>query len=137
MQRNMDLVRTILMRIEDSPSGWAVHPFGIAGYIPEQVEYHAHIMMEDGLIEAVDVSHLKRQGLKAEPRAALTSCWKYGGMTELVKRSCLARQSCHISAAGNLLTISWNFRQTESVSGINRRCGYETSRGCAWLPVAF
>jgi hypothetical protein len=47
----MDLVRTILMRIEDSPSGWAAQPFGIAGFTPEQVAYHAHIMMEDGLIE--------------------------------------------------------------------------------------
>jgi hypothetical protein len=50
MQRNMDLVRTILMRIEDSLSGWAAPPFGIAGFTPEQVSYHAHIMMEDGLI---------------------------------------------------------------------------------------
>lgn len=53
MQRNMDLVRTILMWIEDSPSGWAAPPFGIAGFTPEQVSYHAHIMMEDGLLESV------------------------------------------------------------------------------------
>jgi hypothetical protein len=62
MQRNMDLVRTILLRIEDSPSGWAAHPFGIAGFTPEQVGYHAHIMMEDGLIEGVDVTHTKSKG---------------------------------------------------------------------------
>ena len=54
MQRNMDLVRTILMRIEDSPSGWAAQPFGIAGFTPEQVAYHANIMMEDGLIQIAD-----------------------------------------------------------------------------------
>jgi hypothetical protein len=74
MQRNMDLVRTILMRIEDSPSGWAAHPFGIAGFVPEQVEYHAHIMIEDRLIEAVDATDMRRMGLKPELRAALT--WK-------------------------------------------------------------
>ncbi len=34
MQRNMDLVRTVLMRIEDSPSGSATEPFGIAGFMP-------------------------------------------------------------------------------------------------------
>jgi hypothetical protein len=35
MQRSMDLVRTIVMRIEDSPLGWAAHPFGIAGFAPD------------------------------------------------------------------------------------------------------
>ena len=69
MQRNMDLVRIILMRIEDSPSGWAAHPFGIAGFTPEQVGYHAHIMMEDGLIEGVDVTHLGSKCPEAMPRS--------------------------------------------------------------------
>jgi hypothetical protein len=69
MQRNMDLVRTILMRIEESPSGWAAHPFGIAGFTPEQVGYHAHIMMEDGLIEGVDVTTMHSKGPEAMPRA--------------------------------------------------------------------
>jgi len=69
----MDLVRIILMRIEDSRSEGAVPPFGLQGFAPEQVDYHAHIMMEDGLIEAVDVSNLKRNGLKAEPQVALTA----------------------------------------------------------------
>jgi hypothetical protein len=69
MQRNMDLVRTILMRIEDSLSGWAIPPFGIAGYMPEQVHYHAHIMTEDGLIEGVDAPSAKGKGPEAMPRA--------------------------------------------------------------------
>jgi len=53
MQRNMDLVRTILSWIEHSPSGWEAPPFGIAGFTPEQVSYHAHIMTEDGLLERI------------------------------------------------------------------------------------
>jgi DNA-binding PadR family transcriptional regulator len=57
MQRNMDLVRTILLWIENSPSGWVAPPFGIAGFTPEQVTYHAHIMMEDGLLESVGSAH--------------------------------------------------------------------------------
>ena len=69
MQRNMDLVRTILMRIEESPSGWAEHPFGIAGFTPEQVGYHAHIMMEDGLIEGVDITRMGGKGPEAMPQA--------------------------------------------------------------------
>jgi hypothetical protein len=69
MQRNMDLVRTILMRIEDSPSGWVAQPFGVAGFTTEQVGYHAHIMMEDGLIEGVDVTNFESKGPEAMPRA--------------------------------------------------------------------
>jgi hypothetical protein len=65
----MDLVRTILMRIEDSPSGWAAHPFGIAGFTPEQVGYHAHIMMEDGLIEGVNITTMQSQSPEVVPRA--------------------------------------------------------------------
>jgi hypothetical protein len=65
----MDLVRKILMRIEDSKSGWAVQPFGIEGFTPEQVRYHAHIMMEDGLIEGVDVTTMHSKSREVEPRA--------------------------------------------------------------------
>jgi len=72
MQRNMDLVRMILMRIEDSPLGWAARPFEFAGYTPEEVGYHAHIMAEDGLIEAADVTTMHSKGPEAMPRA-LTS----------------------------------------------------------------
>ena len=69
MQRNMDLVRTILMRIEDSPSGWATHPFGIAGFTSEQVGYHARIMMEDGLIEGDDITSTESRSPEAIPRS--------------------------------------------------------------------
>jgi hypothetical protein len=65
----MDLVRTILMRIEDSPSGWATYPFGIAGFTAEQVGYHARIMMEDGLIEGVDVTNFESKGPEVIARA--------------------------------------------------------------------
>ena len=50
-----------------------MHPFGIAGYAPEEVGYHAHIMMEDGLIEGVDVTNFESKGPEAIP-LALT--WK-------------------------------------------------------------
>jgi len=72
MQRDMDLVRKILMRMEDSPSGRAGHSFEFAGFTPEEVGYHAHLMMEDGLIEGVDVTNMESEGPEAMPRA-LTS----------------------------------------------------------------
>lgn len=54
MQRNMDLVRTILMRIEASYALKVSPPFGIVSAGPEEVSYYVHIMKEDGLIEAVN-----------------------------------------------------------------------------------
>jgi hypothetical protein len=65
----MDLVRAILLKIEASPSGWAPDQFGIAGFTPEQVGYHAHIMMEDGLIKGTAVTHLESKGPEALPQS--------------------------------------------------------------------
>jgi len=48
----MDLVRMILMRIESGPWGKAPHQFGIESFPADQIGYHAHIMMQEGLIEA-------------------------------------------------------------------------------------
>ena len=73
MQRNMDLVRMILMRMEDSPSGWARDDFGIKSYSPEEIRYHAHIMKQEGLVEATNVTHLGSTGPEAIPRSVT---WK-------------------------------------------------------------
>jgi Hypothetical protein (DUF2513) len=56
MQRNMDLVRAILMRIEGASGGRASPYFGIEGFPPDQTLHHAHIMMQEGLIEGMDAT---------------------------------------------------------------------------------
>ncbi|MGL4550862.1 MAG: DUF2513 domain-containing protein [Gemmataceae bacterium] len=66
MQRNMDLVRMIMTRLESSPGGWAP-PFGIQSFSPQEIGYHAHIMMQEGLIEAVDVTSTESSGPEAIP----------------------------------------------------------------------
>lgn len=59
MQRNMDLVRMILLRLEDPPTTRGLpRDLGIKGYVPEQISYHVHIMEQEGLIEASDNSVL-------------------------------------------------------------------------------
>ena len=55
MQRNMDLVRTILMGIESRPPGRASLDFGIS-YSAEEIGYHLYIMMQEGLIEGHNVT---------------------------------------------------------------------------------
>ena len=55
MKRDMELVRAILLAMEDSPStgpGELVIP----DYDTEAVMYHLKIMREAGLIKAVDAS---------------------------------------------------------------------------------
>ena len=73
MQRNMDLVRMILTRMESNPAGWAPRDFGIKGFSPQEIAYHAHIMMQDGLIEGCDVTSTESTGPEALP-TSLT--WK-------------------------------------------------------------
>jgi hypothetical protein len=50
----MDLVRTILMRIENNSPGWTPADPGIYGYMRDQIDYHTHIMFQEGLIEGSD-----------------------------------------------------------------------------------
>ncbi len=73
MQRNMDLVRMILLRMESSPSGWAPNDLGIKSFLPEEVGYHAHIMMQEGLLEGCDITSTESGGPAALP-TSLT--WK-------------------------------------------------------------
>ena len=69
MQRNMDIVRMILMRLEASPSGRAPNDLGIKSFPPDQIGYHAHIMMQEGLIEGSDVTDSRSAGPEAVPRS--------------------------------------------------------------------
>jgi hypothetical protein len=73
MQRKMDLVRMILLRLENNPGGWAPRDFGIQSYSAEEIGYHVHIMMQEGLIEGVDVTSMESSGPEAIP-TSLT--WK-------------------------------------------------------------
>lgn len=73
MQRNMDLVRKILMRIEDGASGQAAHPLNIVAFTPEEVGYHAHIMLEDGLIGGINIRSFNSNGPEVMPT---TLTWK-------------------------------------------------------------
>ena len=67
MRRNMDLVRTILMKIEQGALGWTGRPFNISAFTPEQITHHVHIMTEDGLIEGVDLTTMHSNGPEAKP----------------------------------------------------------------------
>ena len=52
MKRDMDLIRKILLRIEESPDFSFISPFDIEGYETEQISYHIELLDEAGLIKA-------------------------------------------------------------------------------------
>lgn len=82
MQRNMDLVRMILMRMESNSSGWAPQDLGIKGFPPEEIGYHCHIMIQEGLIEGSDVTNAESAGPEAIPT---TLTWKGHEFLDLVR----------------------------------------------------
>ena len=89
MQRNMDLVRMILMRIESNPSGGAPNDLGIKSFSSEEIGYHAHIMMQEGLIEGINVTTMQSNGPEALPKG-LT--WKGHEFLDLARIEAVQRR---------------------------------------------
>ncbi|OGI67077.1 MAG: hypothetical protein A2W18_06655 [Candidatus Muproteobacteria bacterium RBG_16_60_9] len=55
MKRDLELIRKILLTIEDSPSGWAPD-LKIEGHSDSQVGYHAYLLIDAGLAKGSDAS---------------------------------------------------------------------------------
>ena len=45
MRRDWDLIRTMMLTIEDSASGWAPSELKVDGYTDAQVGYHAYLSL--------------------------------------------------------------------------------------------
>lgn len=56
MKRDMDLVRKILVAIEEYPEPRGGVPLTFEGYSDQDVSYHVKLLAEHGLIEAIDCS---------------------------------------------------------------------------------
>lgn len=61
MKRDLDLIRKILLAIEDAPSGWAPD-LKFEGYTDSQVGYHAYLLIDAGLAKGSDVSAMGSEG---------------------------------------------------------------------------
>lgn len=57
MKRDMDLVRHILLKLNEHEHGYAPKDFSITGYSDEQIGYHCLILGEAGLIKALDITN--------------------------------------------------------------------------------
>lgn len=56
MKRDMDLVRLMLLKVEEHPHGFAPRDLALDGYTQEQIGYHAKLLGQAGLVDATDVT---------------------------------------------------------------------------------
>jgi hypothetical protein len=68
MNRDMSLVRKILLEIENQATGYAPSNLAVEGYTQEQIRYHAYIMMQGGLIEGINRTDLDSTSPQAIPK---------------------------------------------------------------------
>jgi hypothetical protein len=55
MKRDLELLRKIVLAIEDSPSGYAPD-LQIPGYTSEQIGYHSYLLVDSGYAKGDDVT---------------------------------------------------------------------------------
>ena len=68
MKRDMDLVRTILQKVEASEDPWGLHEtLDIEGYTQNQISYHIKLLHEAGLLDAQEVSEMGQDGFRWWP----------------------------------------------------------------------
>lgn len=67
MKRDMELVRKILMKINDHEHGYAPKNFSVEGYSAAQVGFHCLLLDEAGLIQVVDSSSMGEDSPSAIP----------------------------------------------------------------------
>lgn len=63
VQRNMELVRSILLEVERSPVE-KIMDVNVPGHTAEEISYHVMLLHKAGLLEAQDCSHMQAR------------CWK-------------------------------------------------------------
>jgi hypothetical protein len=68
MKLDMDLVRKILITLEEYPHGFYNEPVRIEGYSPEQIGYHVTLMEEAGLLLAIDATDMGSESPEAMPQ---------------------------------------------------------------------
>jgi Hypothetical protein (DUF2513) len=65
MKRDLELVRKMLLAIEDAETGFAPRGLAIEGYTQSQVGYHAYLLIEAGFARGSDMTHTGCTGPEA------------------------------------------------------------------------
>ena len=69
MKRDLELIRKMVLAVEDSPSGWAPQSMSFSGYSAAQVGYHGWLLIDAGLAKGADTTDQQSEG----PEAMITS----------------------------------------------------------------
>lgn len=67
MKRDMDLIRKILLAMEEKPDGFFEGRLVIDGYSSNQIGYHVYLMMQAGLVEGADATTMDSSSPVAIP----------------------------------------------------------------------
>jgi len=62
MKLEMDLIRKMVLAVEDAPTGFVQRNPTIEGYTPEQIGYHAYQLIDGGLAEGPKVGDTRSTG---------------------------------------------------------------------------
>jgi hypothetical protein len=73
VRRDMDLVRKILLALEEHEHGFGPNPLIVEGYSAEQIGYHIHLMAQGELVIGLDDTTFGAQSPKA---IASSVTWK-------------------------------------------------------------
>lgn len=95
MKRDLDLLRKIILAVEDRPAEAAPRSIEIEGYDATEIGYHSYLLVDSGLAKGVDVTtildllpqwevlHLTSAGHDFADAARNDSTWKTA--TKMVK----------------------------------------------------
>jgi hypothetical protein len=88
VRRDLDLIREIVLAVEDRPAAGATGDIQIDGHTPGEVGYHSYLLVDAGLAKGVDVTtmgdslpqwrilHLTSAGHDFADAARSESTWK-------------------------------------------------------------
>lgn len=71
MKRDLNLIRSIILAVEDLETGTALTTVTIEGYTEEQIGYHSYLIIDSGLAE----------GFNAGTVTSTSPCWQIGNLT--------------------------------------------------------
>jgi len=68
MKRGMELIRKLILAVEQTTSGFAPSDLKVEGFSDEQIGYHAYLLVDSGLATGVDVTST----MSSSPEYAIT-----------------------------------------------------------------
>ena len=120
MKRDMDLIRKILFAVEGHPSGFAPGNLEFDGYTEEQIDYHAYLLMDAGLVDAREVTH---SGSPSPAAQIVKLTWEGHEFAELARNDAIWKKAVALvlKTAGSLtiatLQVALTKLATEAITG--------------------